>query len=530
MSKQNNHSDKQIKSPISFFASKSSIGSYAIFFFWVLLALNLIAAAWYVLHGDLHFQTDIARDFLILAEIEQKKLILIGARAGAAGLFHGVFWPYFNFPAYFIGNGNPVVVAWWWIVCSLVFMWYSFRIAKRLFNQLTAYLYVLLTSAYLVFQTKEFTHPQGAMLLVPGVFYMFWQYIQTLKPRYLVLFVLGAGLLIQLEMAFGMPFFILAALYILVKQIQQKKFYHVFTFLLILIPLSTFIIFDIRHDFFLTKSYLAYVKGQPWETYNFARILQNRLDYMTTLGAPLLYSMFTFGEGNLNRLFFVVFFAVLIWVIARGERRLLYLTFLYFFLGYFIFSLTNRYYLLSQHFIAFVPMVLMFFVSLVTTKNGKVLAPFILFILIFNVYAGFMFMTDAKTFIGKNEDSWKVLAQIANDIYAQTGEEFGYFVYAPDKFAYEPKYAMVYGQKQHPQKQAYYFQKKPVTYVVSAPPPPNNPFMHDEWWTVNSIKIDKTPQSVFNYPNGYKVERYKLTPEEITVPWDRQEDSGLHFR
>ncbi len=499
--------------------------------FLILIGFNILAFSWYALNGDLYFQTDIARDFLLLNEIETKKIMLVGARAGAAGLFHGIFWPYFNFPVYYLSRGNPVAVAWWWVFCSLIFLYSGFLIAKKLFNETTGFLFVLLTSAYLVFQTKEFTHPQGAMLFMPAVFYLFWRYVETLKLKYLVSFVLGSGILIQLEMAFGMPFFLLAALYLLVVEIKQRKLKHASVFLLLLLPLSTFILFDLRHDFFMTKSFLAYTKGQPWEVYNFANILQNRLDYMTSLAVPLLYGMLTYGSSSLNRLFFGVFFAVLLWVIVKGENRQIYLTFLYFFLGFFILSLTNRYYLLAQHFIAFVPLVFLFLASLVTTKQGKVLWPFIIFILLFNVYSGVTFIGSAKAnFMGKNEDSWKGLEPIARDIFSHEESEFGYFVYAPDKLAYEPKFLMVYGQKQYPKSQAYYFQKKPITYIVSAPPPPNDPFMRDEWWTKNSIKIAKIPERVFNYPNGYKVERYTLTPEEIAIPWDQQEDSGLHFR
>lgn len=497
----------------------------------LLIAFNILAFSWYALHGDLYFQTDIARDFLILNEIEQKKIILIGARAGAAGLFHGVAWPYFNFPVYQLSNGNPVAVAWWWVFCSIIFLWYSFKIAQKLFNQTTGYLFLLLTSAYLVFQTKEFTHPQGALLFTPLVFYLFWKYTNSLKLRYLILFVLGAGLIIQLEMAFGMPFFILAVFYILFIQIQNHKLKHALIFFLILVPMSTFILFDLRHDWFLTKNFIEYTHGKPWETYRFWPILLNRLDYMTTLGSPLLYGILTYGASTLNRIFFAVFFGVLLWVIKLGENRRLYGSFLYFFLGYFIFSLTNRYFLLSQHFIAFVPMVFMFLASLVTTKPGRVLWPFIIFIIIFNAYASFTFMKSAsENFFGKNEDSWKVLASVGTDVFKHEEAEFGYFVYAPDKFAYEPKFALVFGQKQFPSQRAAYFEKKAVTYIISAPPPPNNPYMLDSWWTINSIKINKTPQSVFNYPNGYKVERYELTPAEIAVPWDQQEDSGLHFR
>src|SRR5688572_10815215 len=96
---------------------KSFVGSKNLFLlvlFFILL--NILLSSWYVLHNDLVFNSDIARDFLLFEEISQKKIVLIGPRAsGIPGLFHGPLWLYVNYPAYIIGQGNPVVVGWWWV-------------------------------------------------------------------------------------------------------------------------------------------------------------------------------------------------------------------------------------------------------------------------------------------------------------------------------------------------------------------------------------------------------------------------------
>jgi len=65
---------------------------------------------------------------------------------------------------------------------------------------------------------------------------------------------------------------------------------------------------------------------------------------------------------------------------------------------------------------------------------------------------------------------------------------------------------------------ASYFQKMPITYVISAPPPINDPYAKywtSKYWVKNSIKIGKEPQKTVTYLNDYQVERYELTPEEI---------------
>ncbi|MBI3380287.1 hypothetical protein HY029_06055 [Candidatus Gottesmanbacteria bacterium] len=96
---------------------------------------NLFLASWYFIQGDLNFNTDIARDFLLLEDLKQKKVVLIGARAGPAGFFHGPAWMYLNLPIYILGNGNPVVVGWFWIALTIGFLFYSFKIAKKIFDE-----------------------------------------------------------------------------------------------------------------------------------------------------------------------------------------------------------------------------------------------------------------------------------------------------------------------------------------------------------------------------------------------------------
>lgn len=69
----------------------------------------------YVMHGEVHLTNDIGRDFLLLQELDQKMIVLIGPRTNVQGAFHGVLWTYLNYPAYLLGGGNPVTVAWFWV-------------------------------------------------------------------------------------------------------------------------------------------------------------------------------------------------------------------------------------------------------------------------------------------------------------------------------------------------------------------------------------------------------------------------------
>src|SRR3990167_10532225 len=81
----------------------------------LLIVINFYFAAYPLLKSDVHFFNDVARDFLLLREIDSKKIVLIGPRSNASGLFHGPLWSYLNYPVYKIVQGNPVAQAWFWL-------------------------------------------------------------------------------------------------------------------------------------------------------------------------------------------------------------------------------------------------------------------------------------------------------------------------------------------------------------------------------------------------------------------------------
>ena len=204
-----------------------------------------------------------------------------------------------------------------------------------------------------------------------------------------------------------------------------------------------------------------------------------------------------------------------------------------FYLGYFLISLSNRYYLQIQHFLPFIPIVLIVFSSLISSKYQKITVPIFTLIILFNLFSSVQYLNEANKGIGKSMDSWKIFKNISEDVYNSQNQEFGYFIYSPDKLDYSLKYAMIYGQKKYPNIKAYYFKKMPITYVISAPPPMNDAYakyMKSEYWVTNSIKINGESQKTVTYLNDYKVERYELTREDIAIPFDEYEDTGIHFR
>jgi len=495
--------------------------------FLILLGCSAFFASWFVLNKDIQFPSDIARDFLLFGEIATKKFVLIGPKSSVMGLFHGPLWLYLNFPAYFLGKGNPIVVGWLWVILSFLVLIPFYFIAKNLFNKNAAFLFILFTALFFSFHTKSMFNPDGAMFCIPIFFYLFLRYLKTWKLKYLIAHIFVAGLTIQFEMAIGIPLLGLSILYLSFRILRSKHKRHLFGFLTILVPLSTYIVFDLRHQFLLSHAIFRYLSPSSGDAkiYNYLFMLYDRFRLMIS------QVEFIRPDPNFRNLIVgLIFIFFLVVQIKNNKHRTTYLSFLYFYVGFFVMTFINKGPILYFYMYPFFPLVFLIFASFITSKY-KVLLLIVFFICYFINFN--TAITDIKTssnYIGKDETSWKFLNNMANTLFSVKDGNFGYFVYTPDVIAYGPKYALFYQQKLHSNVNAVYLDKKPITYIVVAPKAKNNSYVTYKWWKENTLNLKLNPDSVINFPNGYAIERYILSKEEIALPYNKNYDPGLGFR
>ncbi|MDP3987978.1 MAG: hypothetical protein Q8P80_02435 [Candidatus Levybacteria bacterium] len=492
--------------------------------FFLVIIFNLVLSAWLVLHHDLQFTSEIARDFFLLDEMAKKKIILIGP-SSTTGLFHGPLWTYVNYPAYLIGRGNPEAVAWGWIAMVIAFLISGFYIARNLFNKTTAYFYVLMISVYSVFHGGGLYNPHGAMFVIPAFFYFLIRYMQTQKLKYLIIHVLLAGVLIQFQMAIGIPFFILSFFYAVYVCVKAKKKKYLLSYLLIILTLSNFILFDLRHEFLNTKLVLHFMTAAGRDNPNIISMFYQRIKFMTT-GVEFIRA----DPGYRDMVVFIIFSIFTFFQLKDKKFKAIYLSFLYFYFGFLVLSNLNSGGLLYFYLFPLFPFVFLIFSSFVTSRYSKIFIAIFFIIFLFNIQSAMGDTIDAsKRFIGQSNNSWLFYRNVSSKIFTGEEKEFGYYVYSPEVLAYQGKYAMLFQTKQS-SKKTHYFQKKPITYLLIAPPPQGNPYMKDEWWKINLLHIDRKPDSTINFVNGYKIEKYKLSEEEIKVPVEKNIDPGLTFR
>jgi hypothetical protein len=499
---------------------------YAIFA--ALIALNVYFGTYAAIHGDVHFFNDVARDFLLLREIDEKKIILIGPRSNAVGLFHGVLWSYLNYPAYRLGGGNPVVVSWFWITLASASMGVGFYGAKKLFGMFPALAFVLLYSTNLITHLYGIFHGDAPIFLTPILLFSIMLYVKTKKLRFVALHLLTAALIMQLNIGVGIPIVTLSAGLSLFLMIRYKKWKHLVSFLQIPLVLSTFIVFDLRHDFFLTKAAYAFWQfTRYWHPISTDFFIRNRLETLLDLH---IVQASTFPAAVF--IFLLVVLASIITIKMSKKYRTVYVVILYFYFGYMAMMLLEKGVILS-HFVYFlIPLTSLWFASFLRGKWLILFFPILVVATFYNVREGNSFVQYLKTsFIEKRPESWRSTNRLAEGVIArQWGKpSFGYFVFSPDAFAYGPRYAMIYHFR-NANLNAHEYEKLETTYIIASPPPDNDPYMTYVWWRKNPVKITKDPVWTQKFPGGYTAEEYTLSVKEQQIPHDKTIELGIHFR
>lgn len=497
---------------------------YLILLFITLFSLYLSSSS--VRHNEVNFFNDVARDFLLLQELDEKKIVFIGPRSSTNGLFHGPLWTYINYPSYVIGNGNPVVVAWFWVFLEAIFLLTSFYMVKKLFSTLVAFVYVLLISIRVVPHINGVFHSEAIFFFMPMFFFTICMYAKSKKKIYLALHLLALAILIQLNVGIGMQFAMLSTLFVLWFIIRHKLYKHFFAFFLMPLFLLNFILFDIRHGFAMAKALFATGIASKFFI-SMQSFIENRINNIISM------QIFEQNSGN-TLISYVVFTFIIIFTILQirsiNKHRQIFFFFAFYYFGYIFLSIFNKGILLFHYVYLIIPLSTLWLVSFLGTKYRLFFLPLIaiVFFANFNMVRGQI--SGQGEYVGNTVNSWKGLSNVASEIVGlQKGKEFGYFVFAPDALAYQPRYAMIYNFKKAGVK-AFEYTKKSTTYIIAAPPPPDDPYMTHVWWRKVPVKISSEPAETKKFPSGFTIEKFNLNEEEQRVPHDKTIELGIHFR
>jgi len=500
--------------------------------FWLIMGFSLFAASWHVLHGSIWFHTDIARDFLLINDVVvNHKLALIGPRSGGIpGVFHGPAWLYLNLPVFIFSHGNPIAIGWFWVFlfgCSVASM---FFITQKLTNMQTAMIATSLYALTTCTAVSNLFNPFGALLFAPLYVFYLIRYFERHKFQDMFLAVFIAGIVIQFQMAWGVPILMLSLPVLVYSVIKNKKIVHFTSFGVLIIPLSTFFLFDLRHQFLQTKSVLAYI-GSGSEVGKQKIDILHLFIQRLRLMAFSLPGYFTQGTNIFSLALFLCVLGLLIlfFVKKNKNKSLLPLIFVYFYIGFWIITLVFKGTIWDYYYWPFLPLFCIVLAILLYSTFGQKMiylaAPLFIFLVMSNTQR--MFKENSK-FFTTNSGQWTFFAKQAQDIYKDANGNFGWYVYTADQYGYSSKYAMAYSQHFYPNSQGQAFVKQEKTYLIIFPS--TNPYTNENWWRPNQIKISKKPTTVFRYPDGSYVEKYVLNSQEMNVRSDPNLIQDMIFR
>lgn len=221
----------------------------------------------YRLDEILRFFYDQGRDALVVYDILQRgKLTLIGPTTGIEGIFLGPFYYYLITPAYFLGNGDPAVAATWVSFVNSLAIFVIFFTGRKLFGNvaglISAFLFAL--SFESVMYSRWFSNPSTipffTSLMMLSLVYLADRDIK-LGVRKIFGFVLAISLAIslQLEAAAAVWFVPTVLFFIWFLKIRLPWKWAVGAFLVFLLFSSAQIIFDLKHDFLISKAFYRFL-------------------------------------------------------------------------------------------------------------------------------------------------------------------------------------------------------------------------------------------------------------------------------
>ena len=259
----------------------------------VILLIGILYRLVLTSNGNFLFNMDNARDMVDIREmVVLQKLRLTGPTSAIEGLFNGPAWYYLLALPFIFSAGDPYAsilleIALWAIggffLLKLVSRWGSWLIFP------VAAIWV--SSNYIVLANLYAFNPNPIVFLTPLLLFLLVEYLEKRRKTYIIWAWFLAGLFFNLEMNFGifMPAVIFTSVILTgnAKLIKQKMFWVGFTaFILTLLPQ---VIFDLKHQFIMSKSILRHLSNNPILGLNISNSFQEvASSFFNTFSATLM--------------------------------------------------------------------------------------------------------------------------------------------------------------------------------------------------------------------------------------------------
>lgn len=290
----------------------------------ILLLAIVLVGAYLRLDGDFKnlfaFTYDVGRDMLALSSIvHTHKISLIGFTTGLPGVFYGPWWYIILLPFYIISGGNPQGVAFSMAFLGIITIILGFYLGKKIGGTLLGLSLASLISVspFMVSLSVQIWNPNIAPLFAVCTLLVLYKIYtgNSIKLRYFFILGLLLALIIDLEIVFGLIFFIGIILSILINAHKKITLKSVVVFTVgALVIFSPRIIFELRHNFLMTKAFIAFfTTGGSSQSFGMVGTFINRVG--------ILFDQFNSAIALENKVLGLVIILFIVLVIAFTYKK-----------------------------------------------------------------------------------------------------------------------------------------------------------------------------------------------------------------
>lgn len=472
--------------------------------------------------GDFFYLPDQARDMLLVQDIvDNRNLTLIGTHSGLGGFFHGPLWLYMLIPFYIFGGGDPLAFTYAYVMIALITVLVGYFVGARLYGAKSGLLFagILATcSAIWMFVPNTIGVNMVPLVFLP-MFYFLIKFMRGDEKAF-IFAIFFAGLSLQFETALPL---ILIPVVILSLFLNRKVFKNMKVLLLsvlsLAVSLATFILFDLKHNFLMTRSLLS-LFGNGKQEKGFLEFPERLVSHGHSL-KHVYESILVHQTVLLESLLIAVLLGFLVLAYkAKFYKQKEWKEFLYLLLFpvfIFVFYIFYAYPVFPEYLLGLtIPVAMAMTIALKQlwkNKVGKILVVLFVGITIIEtgriLYQQYLIPYKTNTTSGSYVQQKKVTEWIMQD---SKGEKFGYFVYTPSTFTYGMDYLLWWESKlrglEKPESKKY-----ATTYLILYPPLDNDQGAH-AFWKKTKVRTNAKVIARQKFESGIIVEKLAVPAGE----------------
>lgn len=433
------------------------------------LLMVLIIGSWLRLSGIMSnsfaFTYDVGRDMLAVENIvTNHRISLIGSTTGVEGIFYGPWWYFILSVPFYIFSGNPQGIAFFMSIIGITTILLGYIVGKKTGGIFLGMIFsaFISFSSVLVLTSSQIWNPN----LIPFFILLVFLVLYTISfnaskkisrgKRFLLLGFL-LGIIIDLEIVFGILFFIGICISFISVFRRKNKIKEIAVLIIgVLFVFSPRIIFEIRHNFLMTKTLFI--------TFSNSFILAKHFSVLDALFSALssLFSLWNATLAGQNSvtgfILMVIILLSLIFFYKKIENtQKQFLQVILIVIAVFLIGITFLNQAIWSHYLVGIPVLYIFFVSIMINTTRIVLEKswivfFVLLILFWINLNPIQILNNINNPLWEgNSAVYRNQIAVIDYVYNDAGgRNFKYIAYTPAVYDYTYRYLFSwYGKKKY---------------------------------------------------------------------------------